>query len=362
MSTYQMGWRSNLRVVTAIAAKDIADALKNKTTLMTLGTILFLLVLYHYLPAIEANTMAPRLALYDPGNSSLAAALDNEENFDLDRLPSQDGLKAHVADRDFPTLGLVLPVDFPPEGPLELEGYMAHWFPQEELLETRVFFEDELSAILDRPVTINLEGNTVYSRPDSRGRAFLVSVSLVLVVTMTGIIMPLQLIVEEKRAKTLDALLVSPASAGQVIMGKAITGLFYCLVIGSVLLILNARVIGQWWLAILAVILGSLFSIGLGLLLGSALETMAQQRLWTFILFQPLLIPVFLSIMDDLLPATLIQVFKWLPTVALSSLFRAALAPNASFGVYGLQLVLVIGWAAVTLSGAAWFVGRSDRR
>lgn len=362
MSTLRMEWRSNFRVVSAIAGKDISDALKNKTTLMTLGTILFLLILYHYLPAIESATMPPRLAIFDPGDSGLAAVLDREESFDLRQIPSQDDLEAYLADRDFEVLGLALPADIPADGPLELDGYMANWYSRDQILETQRYFERELSDLLDRPVTVNLEGHTVSSRPDSRGRAFLVSVSLVLVVTMTGIIMTIQLIVEEKRAKTLDALLVSPATAGQVIMGKALTGLFYCLVICGVLLVLNGRVIGQWWLAILTVILGSLFSIGLGLLLGSALETMAQQRLWTFILFQPLLIPVFLSIMDDLLPATLIQIFKWLPTVALSTLFRAALAPSAPFGAYGPQLALVVGWATATLAASAWFVSRSDRR
>ena len=49
-------------------------------------------------------------------------------------------------------------------------------------------------------------------------------------ILMMGIFLVPSLLFEEKETKTMQALLVSPASIGQVVVGKALAGAFYILV------------------------------------------------------------------------------------------------------------------------------------
>ena len=76
-------------------------------------------------------------------------------------------------------LGLVLPADFEQrtasEDEVALEGYFVHWINEAAKAETGLFFEKQLSEIVEKPVHILTEGNTVYPQKDSRGMAFLQS-------------------------------------------------------------------------------------------------------------------------------------------------------------------------------------------
>ena len=47
--------RQNLRIILAITGKDILDALKNKTTLTALVTIVLLVVMYKFLPVLSSD-------------------------------------------------------------------------------------------------------------------------------------------------------------------------------------------------------------------------------------------------------------------------------------------------------------------
>jgi ABC-2 type transport system permease protein len=49
-----------------------------------------------------------------------------------------------------------------------------------------------------------------------------------------GILLVPTLMLEEKQTRTMDALLVSPASISQVVIGKAIAGFFYILVTAAI--------------------------------------------------------------------------------------------------------------------------------
>lgn len=68
--------REDLRIVWAITAKDITDALKNRTTLSVLLTTLFIIVVYRFLPALEGGGDLTNVLVYDAGSSTLAASLE----------------------------------------------------------------------------------------------------------------------------------------------------------------------------------------------------------------------------------------------------------------------------------------------
>ena len=63
---------SSLRIIWAIARKDIVDAIKNKTVLSVLGSVVFIVVMYKFLPYLDGGSELPNLLLYDAGESALA--------------------------------------------------------------------------------------------------------------------------------------------------------------------------------------------------------------------------------------------------------------------------------------------------
>ncbi len=57
----------SFRIIWAIAAKDISDAIKNKTSLGIIISTLLMIVFLRFLPTLENGSTLPRLALYDAG-------------------------------------------------------------------------------------------------------------------------------------------------------------------------------------------------------------------------------------------------------------------------------------------------------
>jgi ABC-2 type transport system permease protein len=185
------------------------------------------------------------------------------------------------------------------------------------------------------------------------------SITFVIVIFFTGTLLVPQLTLEEKQTKTLDALLVSPASTAQVVLGKAAAGCFYCMVVSAVVLAFNSNLIVHWGLILLAFFCGTLLSVGIGLAMGIFLEVKAQITTWTLILAQPLIAPVFLSIMDPILPEKVRFIFSWIPTGALVILFRHTLSTGAATATTWRHFTLVLISATIVLAAVAWKVRRT---
>jgi ABC-2 type transport system permease protein len=357
--------RQNIRIIWAITAKDIVDGIKNRTTLSAILTTLFVVVIYRLLPSLETGDALPNLMIYDQGESSIVMMLEENSTFNLIEFSSQERMEKFLMEEDVPALALVIPLNFDQElmdsETTEVEGYVLHWVSESDAEELKSVYEREITEIVGHPIRIHIEGNIVFTESDSLGLAFLASIALVIVITMIGISFTVNLMFEEKQTKAIDALLVSPASSGQVVMAKFLTGLFYCLLGAVVVLVLNSSIITHWWLVVLGIIAGSFFTVGLGILLGSIFEVRQQLMLWGFLIFIPLLLPLFLSIMSNILPKILIDVFSWIPTVALDRIFRISFSAHAPLTEFGPQLLLVVCYAMLSFVVVVWVLRRSDR-
>jgi len=280
-------------------------------------------------------------------------------------MASRGEMEEYLGGKDIVILGLVLPVDFDQRlasgEAVELDGYTVHWASDAAAAEVQESFETQFSELTGRPVRINIAGNTVHTQKNSRGYPFLASLSVVFATLMVGVSLVPHIMIEEKRTKTLDALLVSPAGPGHIVLGKAVAGLFYCLTASGLALAFNSALVNHWPLAIAASLCGSLFTVALGLLLGSLIESRGQLTLWAWIILVPLLLGVMLSIMVDVLPAGLLTAIQWLPTVALSHALRVSFSDSAPLSQFLPELVLMLACSALVLAAVRWVVRRSDR-
>src|SRR6185369_1617372 len=119
---------------------------------------------------------------------------------------------------------------------------------------------------------------------------------LILTLGMIGAFVVPLLIVEEKEKRTLDFLLSSPASLNEIIAGKALTGVVYTLLIAGLLLGLNRKFIHNWPLTVLTIVVGLLFVVGVGLVVGSLLKNTMQVNTWASVVLIVLMAPSFPSL------------------------------------------------------------------
>lgn len=366
MNANKTSWRESARILWAITAKDLIEALKNKNTAFLIVFGIMMLIFYREYPALISRGEPPNVLVYDAGNSALVAYMENSQALELiSDYPSEARMKELLANGDVPELGLVIPADFDQTieagGEPVLQGYVMNWVDEGDAAELQRIIEGEISQLVGKRVAIQMQGNVVYPAPDSGGLGVTAGFGFIYIITTLGLIMIPHLMLEEKQSHTIEALLVSPASEGQVVTGKALTGLFYCLVGAGLGLAVFYNLVVHWWLALLAVAFGSLFTVSMGLLLGTAIENRGQLTLLAWVFIIPLFLPVFLSLMDDLLPATLIQIFQAIPTVVMFNLLRTSFSSVIPLGPSLLQLSWIAACASGFLLIVAWLVRRRDR-
>jgi ABC-2 type transport system permease protein len=356
----------NLRVVWAIAAKDIVDAIKNKTTISIIIGVAFLLLSGQAMPLLFKLQAVPRAYYYDPGGSESISELAKGKDYQLIEMPSREDMEKVIGESSGAVLGLVIPPNFDQQvesgGIVQVVGSYVHWAKSEDVREAVSFFEQRLSLQTGATVEISKEGAAVYPALDADGQPFMFTLSLVVAtITIGAFLVPL-LMVEEKEKHTMEALMVSPASYNQIVLGKTIAGIFYCLTAAAVVLAINYAMVTQWWLVILAVLGGAFFTVSIGLLVGTLFDHQGSMNLWLGLILILLIMPVFLEqTMGERWPQTIATIIPWVPSVAMSDLVRMSLTNNFIFEEVVRNLAILSVFTGLILTGVIWCVRRMDR-
>ncbi len=356
----------SLRIVWAITAKDLAEAVTNKTTLsITLGVIL-LIISGQALPLLLRLSARPTVIVYDAGRSALIAGLKKNRDLRLSVAVTPQDLEERIGEASAAVLGLVLPTDFDQAlqagEPVELQGFFAHWVRSDDVDELRVFFEERLTHLIGQPVQIQTTGNQVYPAPNAGGQPWMVSMTLVLVVMAIGSGVVPYLLIEEKQAHTLDALLVSPARISQVVAGKALVGTLLALTAAAVALLFSWRLVVHWELVLLAMVSTALFAVAVGLLFGSLFDNPQNLPLWFGAVLIVLLGPVFLAGMPGLGSSPWLRsITPYVPTAILSEMVRFSFSNRVPWGELLTGLGIVLACTVLLLGAVIWKVRRSDR-
>jgi ABC-2 type transport system permease protein len=360
------GRASALRIIGAIALKDMLEAFQNHAILGILLGATMLMLMGLGLPRLLAGRAAPVAVLYDPAESGLAQAWAAAADLQAVGVESQAELERFVAEASRPILGLALPVDFSAAashaGPLTVDGYVAQWATPTQVAGLVDFFEARLTEAAGQTVYITVAGHTVYPTAQAGGQTAMVAMHLAMELLIVGVAVVPFLFVEEKAAHTFDALLVSPASYAQVVAGKALAGSAYCVLGGTVVFAFAARWIVHWDLALLAILLGTAFTVGVGLL-GGALGDNPQTLgpvMSVLVLF--LLVPALLGLRSvSGLPAWAQSVLPYFPTTALTNLIRASLAGEVSAASITLQVTVLAASTAGVFALLIWRVRQAGR-
>jgi ABC-type Na+ efflux pump permease subunit len=146
---------------------------------------------------------------------------------------------------------------------------------------------------------------------------------IVVAVVVVGMSFVPYLIAEERETRTLQVLLVSPASIGQVVAGKALAGAAYCLTGGGVVIALNYLYVVHWEVVLASILCGTALAVALGLLLGILFGLPQHTSAVSALLVRVLIAATFLVDMASL-PAPL----RWVPTVAMAHALRLSFAES----------------------------------
>jgi ABC-2 type transport system permease protein len=351
----------NLYMAWAIALKDIADAMKNKNSRTNILLMVAMVVFFWWASTPRPFDKRIDTAFYDEGKSSLTTRteeLADEFTFRFYEASSVDEMQRMMG---FKQLGVVIPADFDQilasGGEPTLNGHIL-WVFRGEVVELEAKYSQKFSELLGQPVRVVIGENIVIPAPNIETAT--VNFTILYAVFFMALSIVPALMMEEKRTMTMDALLVSPASAGQVVFGKALAGLFYLLLSGGLYFALHWAYITDWGLAILAFLGCTMFSIGLALAMGSLIRTRQQMTIWMLPIIFVLVIPAFFSQEPNLAPG-LKAIFAWLPTTAMIKIFQFAMSSHAPVEQLWTNLAIVFVCTALVFGVVVWVARHADR-
>lgn len=352
-------------VVTAIARKDLVDAIRNRYLLTALITPLFVAVLFRVLlPGVNSqNTLT--IVVHDPGTSQLVAQLRAIPQIGVVEAGSLDATAGEVEKRKA-IGGLIVPANFDADVAAgkqpELKVYVNNRKSSLEHAGFRRLLDQQLASLVKYPEPARLVWIDVAKDPNqqtARGLSLnqmLLPLLLVMTFAMTGALVVPLLLVEEKEKRTLDFLLTSPASLSEIITGKALTGIAYSLLIAGLLLAVNRQLVANWPLTLLATLLGLLFVVALGLLMGSLINNAMQVNTWAGFVVFVLLAPSFPSLG---VPAAVETAMRFIPTYYVSEALKLSLTGSISSRFWG-HLAVVVACTLLGFFAATWTLRRGQ--
>jgi ABC-2 type transport system permease protein len=363
----------NWRVTLAITRKDIVDAFNNRYVLFAVLMPIIMSLLFR-LAFGNINTAASTMtrlnvAVHDAGNSHLTVAMRESPDIALSQFGALADMQAAV------TGGIVGGIDIPEgfdealqkgERP-ELTVYLNPRSGGGERAYFRQWVTEQVLAMTGQPFPARITWTAAETAPVSglmnggnfRLDLYLLGMLLVMALSMTGVFAVPLLLVEEKEKNTLQALLVSPAGPVEVAVGKGLTGLFYSALIVGILAALNRGWMGNWPVSALSVLLGALFMVAIGLLMGGIFRTTVQVNTWSSIVMLLLLMPSWLTVLP--VPRVLETIFRFIPTFYMVEPLQLALVGEATLAKVWLNLLILAGCVAVSFVAVVWTLRREDR-
>jgi len=364
----------HIRSILAIARKDALDILLNKSTLTILLTPIFLAVLFVVIGALLGSHTTNAL-VYNPGKSGVEQVVNSafsdikityaNSPGDVATTFGPDGTHRNTSY----ALGLDVPADFDaslragghPRLHLYVDGSQVSNVQSQLLLHA---LTDYTRSLANPQPPANITVSTV-NPPAPANNALqdigqVYSVAVLLSSFLVGTSLVPGLLAEEKEKKTLRMLMVSPASFSDFVAAKLLVGLAYQLLLALVALGIESGYRGEVPLILLFTLLGSCFSVSLGLLLGSIFQTTTAAGAFSGMLSFIYILPIFFvgPFMQLLGNSPFTQVIRVSPTYYIADGAANAIQGQATFSGTLLDVSVVSGSIVLLFLVAVWSLRR----
>jgi len=353
----------SLYIAWTIGLKDVRDAFMNKATRANILVLIGMVIFFYFMSTLRPFDKRVDVVVLDEGSSSLKldrTTLEDGSEFRFQQASSFTEFEKRMA---YQNLGVVLPEDFDQllasGSEFTLTGYI-HWAKRGQVAELENQYTAMFSELLGVPVKVAIGDNILLPPFDALGMASTAAFHIYFAIFFMALTVVPILIIEERKSKTMEALLVSPASPGMVVIGKAIAGLVLVIAIAGLSVALNGIYIINWGWAAAGFLLTALFAIGLALLLGTLVRSPQQITLWTLPIILVFLVPGFFADEPNLTPIAK-SIFSWLPSVAINRIMGFSVSDGAVGSIIGINLAIAILSILVIYALVIWQIRRSDR-
>jgi ABC-2 type transport system permease protein len=363
----------HIRNILAIARKDLIDIVHNRSTLVAIGTSIFIAVLFSFLNTLIAGTPT-RVIIYNPTHSPveqvIKAAFSSTE---ITHAASPDDVVAAFGQngehKHSPyTLGLIVPPNFEsdlragrhPQLRLFINGDNAGTAQRNLLIQA---LNDYGRQVISPQPPLEVSSTTInppqVNTYTTSNKAFFVMYVLVLTLMGASGVVP-NLIIEEKEKKTLRMLMTSPASFGDIITGKLLVSILYEIVMVGLVIVIMQGLMGNLLWLFLFLVSGACLAIALGLLLGCLFNTMSAVGAISGALIFLFIVPtLFVGPLGQLIEGNVINVLlRAIPIYYLAEGTYNALAAQGGPATALLDLAVVLGTTLVVLAAAGWSLRR----
>jgi ABC-type Na+ efflux pump permease subunit len=153
---------------------------------------------------------------------------------------------------------------------------------------------------------------------------------------------------------------VSPATYADVVVGKGLVGIFYALLVAVILMLLNDGFGGFVVVTILSVLLGSIFLVQVGLLMGAAFKTINQVNSWCTIVMLVLMLP---GMLGDFLPPPepIPTLMKLIPTTYMVEAMNQGMSNSVTLSSAAINLGMLAVTSLAAFVAVIWFLRRERR-
>lgn len=346
-----------------IAWKDVRDAFRNKATRTNILVLIGLVVFFYWMSTLRPFDKQVEVVVFDQGSSSQQlenSKLQDGSELAFRRASSPADFEQKMAYQD---LGIILPDNFDQQAasgePISLDGYI-HWAKRGQVQELESQYSAMFSELLGRQVTVNIGENILLPPVDALGMASTAAFHVFFAILWMALTVVPFLMLEERQSKTMEALLVSPASPGLVVFGKAVAGLILVTAIAGFSLVLNGVYIINWGWAMVGYVITAVFAIGLALFLGSLIRSQQQVTLWMLLVALLFVVPGLFADEPNLTPAAR-SVMDWLPSVAFNRILGFSVSDGADGSMIAINLAIALVSIVVIYALVIWQIRRSDR-
>ena len=217
----------------------------------------------------------PKLGIVDEGSSKLVSMTKELSSLITKEYDTVSELR-QATESGAVDMGVTLPQDFDISVSQGKELRITAYIWGESLAKNRtvlgVAVANLIRELADQEAPVEIESITLGDEVPIPWNDRLLPLIVLIAVFFGGLMLPATSLVTEKENKTLEALVITPTSLGDVFVAKGLVGIILSLFAGIAILILNQAFGAEPALLVLLLVLGAIMAAEIGLLLGASLK------------------------------------------------------------------------------------------
>ena len=242
----------------------------------------------------------PKLGVVDEDSSQLVAMTKQLNSVITKEYGNVSEIKQAV-ESGAVDIGMVIPADFDSSVMQGRETELTTYIWGESLAKNRIILGVTIANLVrelaGQEAPVEIEAITLGDEISIPWSDRLLPFIVLMAVFLGGLFLPATSVIDEKEKKTLEALVITPASIGDVFVAKGLLGIILSLFIGIVILVLNQAFGTEPVLLLLVLLLGAIMAAELGLLCGALIKDIttlfAIWKMGGILLFGPAIIYMF---------------------------------------------------------------------